>query len=83
MMPFGDIPIGTDIDRLSQNCIYAHNQDTDQITSLPGNYGLLVNMFPNGFANGGKPNVQFFISNEAKLYVREFWVQSWSEWIEK
>lgn len=66
-------------DNLFNNAIWGYNISVYN-ASLPINYGLLIVFSAYNNAQGGHPVAQMCISNLKEVYVRSYWINSWSDW---
>lgn len=75
----GDLNVANANDVTQSGC-YSYNANSLSVENMPGSYGVLVVFNPNGYAQGGYPMCQLFITHNNMVYARVKWTGTWKDW---
>lgn len=71
---------GDDANNIIVSGVYAYNGLEKEIENMPFKYGSLIVFNTLGKAGGGWPISQLFIGIHNECYIRNKWVNDWSDW---
>ena len=71
---------GDDVNNIIVSGLYAYNSQEKKIENMPYGYGSLIVFNTLGKASGGCPISQLFIGINDQYYIRNKWVNDWSDW---